>query len=79
MTNKPIVIDTPDGIAHFQMARLIAALRIEVRTGMKMSRGISVLQVVQQQYGVKARTKVKALDEMLALYSATYGREYGQP
>lgn len=76
MSNNPIVVDTPDGIAHFQMARCIAALKIEVNTGMTMSRG-SMLNYVRDTYGVKSRTKAKALDEMLALYKATYGWDYG--
>ena len=72
------IIDTPDGIAHFQMARCLAALKIEVETGMKMSRG-SILKAVQQQFGIKAKTKVKALAEMRELYATTFGREYGSP
>lgn len=70
------IIDTPEGIEHFQFARCIAALKIEVRTGMVLSRG-SMLAHVQRTYGVTARTKAKALDQMLALYRETYGREYG--
>lgn len=75
--SDPIIIDTPDGIEHFQMARTIAMLKLEVRTGMKCSRG-SVLAYVKQQYGVKARTKAAALDEMCKLYKTRYGWEYGQ-
>ena len=70
------VIDTPEAIEHFQFARCIAALKIEVRTGMTLSRG-SMLAHVQRTYGIKARTKAKALDEMLVLYRQCYGREYG--
>lgn len=72
-----IVIDTPEGISHFQMARCIAGLKIEVNTGMKMSRGVSMLRVVQDQFSIQAKTKKKALEEMLALYEKTYGRKYG--
>ena len=70
------VIDTPDGIRHFQMARCIAALKIEVNTGMTLSKG-SMLAHVRRQYGVRAGTKKNALKEMLALYKESYGREYG--
>lgn len=71
------VIDTPEGIAHYRMASIIAMLTTEVRTGMKYSRG-SLLTLVQQQYGVQSRTKKAALEEMRRLYATTYGREYGQ-
>lgn len=74
--SNPIVIDTPEGIAHFQMARIIAMLKLEVLTGLTYSRG-SVLKAVQQQYGVNSRTKKAALNEMLKLYKQTYGWEYG--
>ena len=53
-------------INPIHLAQVIAALRIEVRTGMKMSRG-SVLKLVQQVYGVRSRTKAGALEELLAL------------
>lgn len=71
------VIDTPDGIEHFQFARCIAALRIEVSTGMTMSRGVSMLKVVQSQFDVKAKTRKAALAELEDKYEAKYGRRYG--
>lgn len=74
---EAIIIDTPEGIAHWQMARMIAAIKLEVTTGMKATRG-SVLRAVESQYGIKARTKKKALEEMKKLYRETYGREYGK-
>ena len=76
MTDKTIVTDTPDSIEHFQMARCIAMLTIEVNTGMKHSRG-SILRLVQEQYGCTKRTKKGALEEMRAKYEETYGRVYG--
>jgi len=74
--SRDVVIDTPEGMAHFQMAQAIARLRLETRTGMKSSRG-STLQMVRQHYGVVAGTKAKALAIMEAKYEATYGRKYG--
>lgn len=76
LENEGVTIDTPEGIAHFQMANAIARLRLETKTGMKASRG-STLQFVQAHYGIEARTKAKALRLMEALYLETYGREYG--
>lgn len=75
--SNALVIDTPDGIAHFQMARLIAALSIEVNTGMKMGRG-SVMKAAKQQFGLKKNTKAGVLAELKALYKSTYGWEYGE-
>lgn len=60
------------------MAQCIGALRIEVKTGMKHSKG-SVLKVVQQVYGVRSRTKTGALREMENLYKERTGRDYGSP
>lgn len=65
------VIDTPEGIAAFRLACLIRALDTEIRTGLKVSR-FPLLRVAEQ-YGVKARTKAKALEALEALYEATYG------
>lgn len=76
MDSQGFMITTPAGIEHFMMASAIARLKIEVNTGMSHSRG-STLAAVQQMYGVKARTKAKGLEQMLALYKEKYGREYG--
>ena len=74
--NNGVTIDTPEGIAHFQMANAIARLRFETKTGMNSSRG-STLQFVRQQYGIIAGTKKKALRLMEQKYFDTYGWEYG--
>lgn len=73
---RTLVIDTPAAMAHFAMCQVISRLKIETSTGMKFRQ--STLKHAQEYYGVKARTKVKALEEMLDLYEATYGRRYGQ-
>ena len=66
----------PENRDRFHMAQCISALRIEVNTGMKHSRG-SILKLVQRVYGVKAKTKKGALEEMKKLYKETTGYEYG--
>lgn len=71
-----IVVDQPGMHPAIHIAQCIGMLRIEVRTGMKHSKG-SVLRLVQDRYGVKGRTKAAALDEMLALYEQVTGRPYG--
>jgi hypothetical protein len=63
--DKPLVIDTPEGIAMFQYTRCMYALKLEAK-GMKMSRSGSILKYVQQNYGIKARTKAGAYEEMQA-------------
>jgi hypothetical protein len=63
-------------IDHFRMCQVIGSLSIEVNTGMRHSQG-SILKLAQQRYGIKAKNKKKALEEMRVLYAETYGREYG--
>lgn len=72
-----IVIDTPEGIAHWRMASAISMLSLEVKTGLKHSRG-SVLKACEMNWGCPKKTKAGALKWMLAHYKATYGREYPQ-
>lgn len=50
------VIDTPEGIAAFQLLRVRRALKLEVETGMSMSRG-SVMKLAAQYCGSTKRTK----------------------
>jgi len=73
--NGPAVIDTPAQIARFRMATIIIALRTEVRTGMAMSR-VSALHAARS-YGIPARTKKAALEQMVALYEKEYGEPFG--
>ena len=60
----------------FHLAQCIAALRIEVRTGLKHSRG-SVLQLVRVAYGIRTRSKVDALEALEALYLEETGHAFG--
>jgi len=60
----------------FHMGQCIAALRIETRTGLTHSRG-SILQMVRVAYGIKARTKVGALEALEALYLEETGQAFG--
>ncbi len=76
MADQPIMITTPAGIEHWMMTSAISRLRIEVNTGLKFSGG-STLKAVNKLYGLTARTKAKALEQLLALYKEKYGRDYG--
>jgi len=71
------VISDPGAMAQFRMRQVIGALEIEVRTGLRHSRG-SVLKLAQQEYGCVKRTKKGALAEMRALYETTYDMTYGE-
>lgn len=75
MDATPVVIDKHDALQHFAIAQIIGRLKIETGTGLKFKQ--STLKIVQQVYGIKARTKQEALDGMLELYRTTYGRNYG--
>lgn len=61
---------------RFHMAQCIGALRIEINTGMRHSRG-SILKLVQRTYQVKSKTKTGALKEMEDLYEEMWGVRYG--
>lgn len=71
------IIHTEEGIFHYQLCATIAALKIEVNTGMKVNRG-SILKFAQQRYGITAKTKAKALEQMLDYYLRRYGHSYGK-
>jgi len=72
MADDGFIIDTPEGIALYRLLAVTSALRIEVGTGMKMSRGVSPLKIAQQEYGVTSRTKKGALAELEALRDQSY-------
>jgi len=76
--DKTIVIDTPDGIEHWRVASAISMLWLEVRTGMRSSRG-SVVKACERNWGCPKRTKKGALEWMLAYYERQYGRPYKLP
>lgn len=58
-------------IERFQLIRMRKALELEMRTGMKHSRG-SVLAAAQQQFGIKSRTKAGAVTELQSLLEQSY-------
>jgi hypothetical protein len=60
------MIDTPDGIRFYRLAAVRAALSIEVKTGLRHSRG-SVLKIAKRDFGVLSNTKKGALAEMEAM------------
>jgi hypothetical protein len=75
--NETVVIDTPEGIARYQMMVAITRLHIEVKTG--MGSRASTLAFVKQAYGCPKGTKKGALEWMLNHYKATYGETFTLP
>ena len=53
---------------------LIKMLDLEIRTGMKMSRGMSLTKIAQQRYGATSRTKQGCRDYLANIYKEATGR-----
>lgn len=66
------IIVTGQSIQLFHLRQCIGALSIEVKTGMSHSKG-SVLKLVQNMYGVTARTKKGALTQLEDLWKDITG------
>jgi hypothetical protein len=62
----PIIIDTPEGIHMWRMLSFRSALSLEIKTGMKFSRG-SVLAAAQAQGLTTKRTKKGAYADIDAI------------
>jgi len=58
--NKPLIIDTPEGMRIFRLLQLRAALRMEVR-GIKMTR-YSICKIIKDEFGLTGN-KAKVLDQ----------------
>jgi hypothetical protein len=61
------VIDSKIGIQLFQMRSQLAALGMEVRTGMKFSSKGSLNKHIRMQYGIKPTRKVAVWKALYAL------------
>lgn len=59
---------TGPAIAHAEIARLIGGLCIEIKTGLKVGRGHSVMLVANQWSGSAKRTKKGALEDLVIWY-----------
>jgi hypothetical protein len=68
-TDTGIVL-TGDAIDAFHLRTVMAALKIEIRTGMRHSSGISMVKVAQQTYGTTGRSKQGTLDQLQAIWDA---------
>lgn len=62
------ILNTPEAIKAYHLASLIACLKIEIHTGMTMSRRGSLLKQAKKSYGIQSRTKAGALEELEVIY-----------
>jgi hypothetical protein len=67
--NGVIVIEGPEQIAMFRLLQIKHALRLEIKTGMKLKGG-SLLKLVNREYGQSFRTKKDALAFIEAIVDA---------
>lgn len=59
VTDDAIIVDNPG--ARFHLLQIKHALRLEINTGMRHSKG-SVMELARSTYGIKARTKIGVLN-----------------
>lgn len=74
-----IMLDNPRDI---EMARILAvrqALRLEVKTGMKMSRSYSPMKLANQITGNTTRSKVSAYEALNAFIVERLGESFNRP
>ena len=60
------VLDKEDSIKNFRTLVLLRALRLEIDTGLKLTRGISAYAMVKKEYSLKGN-KQKVYDQFKAL------------
>jgi len=48
-----IMIDTPEGIQFFRLVTVYHSLKLEVETGMKMTRSANPYAIAKRDYGLK--------------------------
>lgn len=65
-----VVIDTPEGIEMVRLLTFRRAMRLEIRTGMKLSRGRSVFAIAREQGLSKKRAKKDVYADIDALVVA---------
>lgn len=68
--NDGFIIDKPNGIELYRLNVVRSALSLEMRTGMKMSRGVNVRKLWAEPLGLKPRDSfekfIAALDKKIA-------------
>lgn len=64
-----IVIDTKAGIERYRLLAIRSALRIEVETGMKMSRGAKPADAARQELIAHGKSAPKNKEALLTIYT----------
>ena len=70
------IVDTPDGIAFFQMCARRGALKLEI-SGLKRSRGRTAYSICKEVYGLKG-SRQSVLEQMNALIEAKLAAKRAQ-
>lgn len=68
-----IMLTTPEQIKAARLLAIRSALKFEVQTGMKMTRGRSVLTLAREAGMTTKRNKAAALVEVNAFIAENYG------
>jgi hypothetical protein len=61
----------------FRMKTLLAGLRIEITTGMKLTRGRSAYSIIKSQYGLRGN-KASIYNQFIQIYNAELSRVFQQ-
>lgn len=70
-----IILDTPEQIAAFRMLAVRRGLRLEIKTGMKVRRGVNLVALANEYSGFTGRNKVKAYQALDAAMAKIPGME----
>lgn len=73
--NGGYVFEGPDEVAAYAFIAAFTALRTEIKTGMKMSR-MPIMPVLKRNYGITARTKKQAFEQMVPIWEALMQKPY---
>jgi hypothetical protein len=61
----------------FRMKTLLAGLRLEATTGMKLTRGRSCYSIIKSQYGLKGN-KANVYNQFVQIYNTELSRVFPQ-
>jgi hypothetical protein len=61
----------------FRMKTLLAGLKLEATTGMKLTRGRSAYSIIKSQYGLKGN-KTSVYNQFVQIYNAELSRVFSQ-
>ena len=79
MSDGGFAITGADKIERARWLAVRSMLKIEIKTGMKHSSGVSALKLANQITGISARSKRKAYEALNKLITDTMGEEFNKP